>query len=201
MNTQAPRTRIWVGTKRDLVRFGLFVVVVAGLVWYVTANLPRFLTADAPAPPPPEPVLSQNAVPAPPVAPAAGQVQAVAPTPTSIKDFFSQARYERDHARNALMERIKEAMAQVGSDPVNSKEYVALSRMESLEKNSEMLVRGLGYDDALVVLSDTGTAQMNAQVFVRSAQLDQGQVSQVADLVSRTAGVRMQNIVVRGQER
>lgn len=177
---------IWVTRRGDLLRFGLFVTLVAGLALVARALLPTFLSAEPPA------------LAAPVVGPA---LPATAPTAAAAntRGFFSEFRLERDRSRSAQQEVIREVLAGATLDPQVKQDatnrYLWLGKAASLETEAEGLIRGLGFGDAIVFLSESG-----ANVIVKATSLDRNQVAQIADIVARTCSVKAQTITVRSHE-
>ena len=177
---------IWIGRRRDVLRFGLFLTLVAALSLVVRALFGTFLTA-APAavgatvgPP----LLSGIAVPA---------VAAV-----RSGGFFADFRLERDRGRSAQQEVIRAVLAGQSLDAAtrqdSTQRYLWIARAIAQENEAEGLIRGLGFSDALVLLSEG-----SANVIVRAASLDRTQVAQIADIVGRTTGVTAGYITIRAR--
>jgi len=177
-------TRIWVGRRQDLLRFGLFSILVAGLALVARALWPAFLSAEPPT----------AAV----MGPALPVVAVAAPAAVRTGGFFSEFRLERDRSRSAQQEVIREVLGGATLDPAvkadATQRYLWLGKASGLESEAEGLIRSLGFSDAIVFLSEG-----SANVIVRSASLERAQVAQIADIVARTCGVRAQSITVRSR--
>lgn len=109
--------------------------------------------------------------------------------------FFAEGRMERDRARSQQVEILKGI---IGNQSVGSEaraqaeaELVALSRRIAQEVEIENLLRARGFADALVYLYPGA-----AMVIVRAQSLTPAQVAQVADTVSRVAGIAYEAVSV-----
>lgn len=172
----------------DLVRFALFLAIVAGLVTYLALGRRgleggRSGAGEPPAAPAPAGVSG------PPAAEPAGE----------SSDFFAGFRLERDRARGREREMLRELMTASTPDEARRQandRYLRLSRLMGLEVELEGLIRSRGFEDAVVFLGD-GTAQ----VVVRSASLTPVQAAAVADLVSQVAGIEPDRIRIVARAR
>lgn len=133
----------------------------------------------------------RESLPPPAASPAA---PAAAPAPAS-EAFFTEGRMERDRARSQQMELLKELIAQPqASAEARARaeaELLALSRRAAQEAEIENLLRARGFRDALVYLYSN-----SAVVVVRAGSLTPAQVAQVADAVSRVAGIPFESVSV-----
>lgn len=174
--------------RADLVRFALFLVIVAGLVAYVAAwrrglerdRMGRWEEPDA-APP--------VGMSAPPAADGAAKGG----------DFFAEFRLERDRARGREREMLRELMTPSTPEEARrqaNERYLRLSRLMGLEVELEGLIRSRGFEDAVVFLGDSA-----AQVVIRAPSLTPVQVAAVADLVHQVAGVDPDRIRIVARER
>jgi len=183
----------------DWLRFALFVLVVASLVWYVVSRFGEWRAADAS---PGGPLLADG--PAPAIRPErdGAAKEALLPADEAAlaeaaegEDYFAEFRIERERTRGALGDRLREVMAAEGASPEVRQEaaaqYLELGRRSALESQAESLVRARGFSDVIVHLADG-----SAQVVVKASGLSQQQVAQIIDTVSRITGVRATAITV-----
>lgn len=170
--------RIWVGRRQDLWRFAVFLVLLMGLALFVKSSLPRFLNSS--------PVMMG------PMLPVTAQATPVGNTKAG---FFSEFRLQRDSARGAQQDYIREVMAGNGIDAASKKDastrYMHLAQLTNQEAEAENLIKGLGFAEAAVWLGADG-----AQVFVQAGNLDGQQVARIADAVQRVSGVKAQSISI-----
>lgn len=179
--------------RSELLRFGLFLVVVGLLAWYVAGRvdlwrLSRRATEHAAL----ASASPGTAMPARAEAPAGAG--ALDPTDDG-RDYFAEYRMARERTRGALGERLKELMESAhtpdSARQQATEQYLKLGQNAALESQAEALVMARGFEDVIVYLADG-----SAQVVVRAAQLSQQQFLQVVDTVSRVTGVKSSAITV-----
>mgnify|MGYP000315175859 FL=1 len=194
----------------DLLRFAVFLLVVASLVWYVVGRFGEWRAAQgAPAPgsspgtalvdgerPRDEPATGTDWPASPAVELSGGSEAEPAAAQTGEgSDYFAEFRIERERTRGALGDRLKEIMAAPGAtDEVKAAvaaQYLELGHRAALESQAEAMVKARGFNDVVVHLS-----QGSAQVVVKAASLTQHEVAQVIDTVSRITGVRATAVTV-----
>lgn len=116
------------------------------------------------------------------------------------KDYFAIARMDRAISRSAWRETLKEMIDSPATDANVKKqageEYLAVAKLASLEELAENILRGKGYEDVLVTISEG-----SAQVVVKAAGLPEPQARQVADTVAGVTGLKLTNIKVFFRER
>lgn len=110
-------------------------------------------------------------------------------------DFFIDYRLERDRTRGQQVEWLREVINNPGTvDETRQKaqeELMAISR--SMEKESELenLIRAKGFIDAVVIVDEhTATAVVSGD------NIDNGEVTEITELVSRSTGMEQQKIAV-----
>lgn len=195
----------------DLLRFGLFLLVVMSLVWYVVGRFGEWRSAQGAPPPgtilvdgqrPQEEAWSEEGLrgAAPPAPESPAEAEAAAAQASEGSDYFAEFRIERERTRGALGDRLKEIMAAPGaSEDVKAAaaaQYLELGQRAALESQAESMVKARGFSDVVVHLS-----QGSAQVVVQAASLTQQEVAQVIDTVSRITGVRATAITVMAREK
>lgn len=112
-------------------------------------------------------------------------------------DFFSQAKLERETARS----KGEESLAGITNDNNASKEVKneAYQQMMKIISNSdkemriESLIKEKGFEDAVTFFAEDGSID----VVVKTPSLTSAQTAQIADIVSRQAGVGMDKIHIR----
>ncbi|MBP2016680.1 stage III sporulation protein AH [Symbiobacterium terraclitae] len=193
----------------DLLRFLVFLVVVASLVWYVVGRFGEWRAAEGAPPPGSSPGTALVDGERPQAEPAAagdrrigapapegpGEAEPAAAQTGEGSDYFAEFRIERERTRGALGDRLKEIMASPGAaeevKAAAAAQYLELGQRAALESQAEAMVKARGFSDVVVHLS-----QGSAQVVVKAASLTQQEVAQVIDTVSRITGVRATAITV-----
>ena len=112
----------------------------------------------------------------------------------TIPDFFTEYRLERDKIRSerfdVLREMVKNSKTEEGKQRVQES-ILRLVQEKQREYEMENLIKARGFQDALVVIQDKSVnAIIKAQAFTRE------EVTQVADVISRVAGVRPEDITI-----
>lgn len=176
--------------RSEIVRFGLFLVLICLMVYYVAgkADLWRASRESAGGPAPVNGPVPQG-----------GTAQMPAEQGDG-RDFFADFRIERDRDRGAHRETLKEVMENPGADAEVKKEaarqYLKLGEIALVEARAERLVKAGGFDDAVVNIFEG-----SAQVMVKAASVSELQFRQILEIVSRTTGVRAVSIAVKARER
>ena len=112
-------------------------------------------------------------------------------------DFFAQVKLEKETARS----KGEESLAGITNDGNASKEVKneAYQQMMKIIGNSdkemrmENLIKEKGFEDAVTFFADDGSID----VVVKAPSLTSAQTAQIADIVSRQAGVSMDKIHIR----
>jgi stage III sporulation protein AH len=110
---------------------------------------------------------------------------------TESFNYFIEARLQREKARSAQKELLRELIDNPNSDEEVRKkaqhELLQLSRVIGREAEVEELIRAKGFRDVLVYLRDGA-----AVVVIRTQALTGEEVARIADIVNRFAGVPLQ---------
>lgn len=181
---------------QDLLRFGLFLAILAAIVAYLAAWRHG---GPQGARPEPEGLAGEPAALPPAPAPPGQPGGSAAGTAGEQDDFFAGFRLERDRARGREREMLRELMTAGTPDEARrqaNERYLRLSRLMGLEAELEGLIRGRGFRDAVVLLGEN-----TAQVVIRAPSLSPVEASAVADLVSQVAGVAPDRIRIVARER
>lgn len=110
-------------------------------------------------------------------------------------DFFIEYKLKRDRLRSKEMEILKEIIHDPNSD--KDMRYEAQKNLQkiirSIEKELiiENMIKGKGYDDSIIVLSDDF-----ASVIVKTEGLDDKQVAQICDIVSKSTNLSLDKITI-----
>lgn len=207
--------------QRDWLRFGVFLALLTGMTMYVASRYHGFRQSGqepAAALPaagyPAYPEAGQGPAPAAPgtALPVPGAVSlpvpgtplpapgAVAAGGVRQPDFFAEYRLERDRARGQEREMLWQVMTgPAGTDEARRQanmRWLALSATMGLEAQLEGLIRGRGFEDAVVFLGE-GTAQ----VVVKAPSLTSQEAARIGELVRQVANVKPTGISIVQRER
>lgn len=190
---------------QDWLRFGVFLLLVAGMGLYVAARWQQFRlslrTPVAAVPAAARAAATGGAAGAPyPQAPVLATPESAAGGGAAGRDFFAEYRMERDRARGQEREMLWQLMTGAATTEEARRQaslrYLALSTSMGLEAQLEGLIRGRGFEDAVVYLGE-GTAQ----VVVKAPALSGGEAARIGDLVRQVAGIKPQAVTVVQRER
>ena len=109
-------------------------------------------------------------------------------------DFFTEYRLERDRIRSERSELLREVFKSTKSDDSRQKAQDAILKLTiDKERESEMenLIKARGFSDALVFMRDNTVSAV-----VKAQSLSREEVMQVADIISRVAGVSPEDITI-----
>ena len=136
----------------------------------------------------------------PPTMPKAAQNPLEGPQAQKLKEktgaeFFIEYRLERDRVRSQEIQMLREVTDNPNSSPqVRTEAQQALIRLTEYmegEMQLEALLRAKGYTEAAVFI------QPNAvNVIVRAQELKEEDLNRIGDLVARTAGRKMDEVVI-----
>lgn len=126
-------------------------------------------------------------------------MQVVKPLPSEpsvapVADFFGEYRLERDRLRSERSEVLREVFKTARSDDSRQKAQDAILKLtidKQRESEMENLIKAKGFADALVFIRDN-----NVSVVVKAQTLTKEEVIQVADIISRVAGVSPEDITI-----
>lgn len=112
----------------------------------------------------------------------------------SVPDFFTEYRLERDKIRSERFDILRDMIKNAKSEENKQKVQEAILRLvqeKQREYEMENLIKARGFQDALVVIQDNSVnAIIKTQSFTRE------EVAQVADVISRVAGVKAEDITI-----
>lgn len=110
-------------------------------------------------------------------------------------DFFIDYKLERDRLRSQeadyLRELINNPNATKESRDQAQKDLITLSQRVEKEMVVENLIKAKGFEDAVIFISNDF-----ANVVVKSSGLQQKQVSQITDIVTKTTGIPIEKITI-----
>lgn len=173
--------------RAEVARFGLFLLLIGLMAFFFVSRMEQWRLSKAMAgvgQPALNELLSEQP---------AAQV-------SDGKDYFAIARMERAVSRDAWRETLREMIDSPSTDAAVKKqageEYLAVAKLTSLEAMAENLLRGKGYDEVLVTISEG-----SAQVVVKAQKLTETQARQIADSVARVTGLKLTQVNVSFRER
>ncbi|VBB08015.1 Hypothetical protein LUCI_3280 [Lucifera butyrica] len=114
--------------------------------------------------------------------------------PAISPDFFTEYRIEREKIRSERSDLLRDAIKNAPTEDARQKAQEAILKMmleKQREAEMENLIRARGFMDALVF-----TRNNSVSVVVKASSLTREEVIQIADVVSRLAGVKPENITV-----
>ena len=180
---------IIVKRKGEILRLGLFLVLVGAMIYFVMTRADSYLTSAAPV------ETGKPAAGAGAGAEVTGRIFDVAPVPDG-RDFFAEARLARDQNRSLHQQELSAMVDNLNVDAAVRKsaaeELQAELRHATLETRAEALVRGRGADDVLVTLTEN-----KALVQVWSKDTSKQHAVQVADAVATVTGLKLHMVSVK----
>lgn len=115
--------------------------------------------------------------------------------PAAAPDFFVEYRLVRDRVRSERADVLREVYQNARSDDKARQEaqnaMLKLAVERERESELESLIKAKGFTDALVFMQEKSVS-----VIIKADSLSRDQVAQVADIVSRTVGVKPEDIVI-----
>lgn len=115
-------------------------------------------------------------------------------TPTLSQDFFTEYRIERDRIRSERSELLQTSIKSAKNDEAMQRAQEAVLKIimeKQHESEIESLIKARGFSDALVFIWDNSVS-----VVIKAASLSRDEVVQIADIVSRVAGAKPENITI-----
>jgi stage III sporulation protein AH len=176
--------------KGEVARFGVFLILMGLLAYFVMNHFELFRSTAAPAPAPVTPTARTAAS-----KPAQTPVTAA----SDGQDFFAETRLEREQDRSLRQEQLTRMINNPNiADEVRksaSEELQTALKYASLENQTEALIRGRGVQDVIVTLTENA-----AVVYVKAKSHDVKDALQVADMVSTVTGLKSAAVKVRFQD-
>ncbi len=180
--TRPPRSRLSPEHRRLL----LFLIILAGIFVYLNWKWGAFIEQGTARGGDAEDAILVQA----PAAPAPRQA-----APETVRDFYVEARLERERVRSEQMQALREVLADeraaAEARAEAQREMLALTRRAGREAEAESLIKAKGYRDALVFLNERG-----AVAVVRAARLTPSDTARIADAVAGATGVGFAEIRV-----
>lgn len=112
----------------------------------------------------------------------------------SAPDFFTEYRMERDKIRSERVDMLRESIKQARTDDMRQKAQETVLRLaleKQRESEMENLIKARGFADALVFIREN-----SVNAVVKATSLSKEDVLQVADVISRQAGIKQEDITI-----
>lgn len=114
--------------------------------------------------------------------------------PVASPDFFTEYRLERDKIRSERSDLLRESIKSATSDEARQKAQDIMLKMvmdKQRETEIESLIKARGFADVLVFIKENSVSAV-----VKTSSLSREEVVQVADVISRVAGVKADDITI-----
>ena len=114
--------------------------------------------------------------------------------PVNSPDFFIEYRIERDKIRSERSDLLRESIKNAKNDESRTRaQDIVLKMITEKQKESEMenLLRARGFADSLVFIRENSVSAI-----IKASTLSREEVVQVADVISRATGVKVEDISI-----
>lgn len=114
--------------------------------------------------------------------------------PAASPDFFIEYRLERDKIRSERSDLLRESIKNAKTDEARQKAQDTMLKMvidKQKETEIESLIKARGFSDVLVFIKDNSVSAV-----VKTSSLSREDVIQVAEVISRVAGVKAEDITI-----
>lgn len=114
--------------------------------------------------------------------------------PVTVPDFFTEYRLERDKIRSERSDLLRDSVKTAKTDDSRQKAHDTMVKMvldKQRETEIESLIKARGFSDALVFIKDNSVSAV-----IKTSSLSREEVVQVADIISRVAGVKAEDITI-----
>ncbi|NPV70865.1 MAG: SpoIIIAH-like family protein [Firmicutes bacterium] len=161
---------------RKIVRFVAFAVLVVGVVWYVSLKRVEVERRNLG-----QPVNKETA------AKTTGTVER--------KDFYNDYRLTRERTRSQQLDLYREIINNTNAEPSARKEanqvFLKMTHYVGKEAELENLIKARGFEDAIVSLYEN-----TAVVMVKAKEISQADAAKIADIVSRGANIKPEQVSI-----
>lgn len=197
--------RAYVLKRNTILKFAVFIVVIALLAWYANSKREDFrrslMRKDQAVPAlggkVAEKAQEEGSKPSSAMAEQEGGSRAVGARAADGRmpaaEFFFASREERDRAYAREAEVLRQVIQDPDADPSIRSEanerLLALTRNLAREKRAEEVIRARGFDDVVVFSTLNG-----ATVIVKAPALDRSQAAQIGESVVEALGVAPENV-------
>ena len=114
--------------------------------------------------------------------------------PVNSPDFFIEYRLEREKIRSERSELLRESIKNAKNDDSRSRaQDIVLKMIMEKQKESEMesLIKARGFTDSLVFIREN-----SVNAIIKANSLSREEVVQIADVISRVSGVKIEDISI-----
>lgn len=114
--------------------------------------------------------------------------------PVSSPDFFTEYRLERDKIRSERSDFLRENIKNAKNDEARAHAQDSVLKMiteKQKEAEMESLIRARGFADSLVFIRENSVSAI-----IKASSLSKEEVVQVADVISRVTGVKVEDISI-----
>jgi len=114
--------------------------------------------------------------------------------PVNNPDFFIEYRLDRDKIRSERSDLLRESIKNAKNDESRIRaQDIVLKMITEKQKEAEMesLIKARGFADSLVFIRDNSVSAI-----IKTSSLSREEVVQVADVISRTTGVKVEDISI-----
>ena len=114
--------------------------------------------------------------------------------PVNSLDFFTEYRLEREKIRSERSDLLRDSIKNAKNDEARLRaQDIILKIMTEKQKEAEMesLIRAKGFTDSLVFIRENSVSAI-----IKTTSLSREEVVQVADLINRVSGVKLENISI-----
>lgn len=112
-------------------------------------------------------------------------------------DFFAQAKIEKEITRSKNADQLTKITEDQNADQqTKAKAYDKLMNMlanAEKEMKVENLIRQKGFEDVIALIADDGSID----IIVKTPSLNEAQTAQIADIITRQANVKMEDIKIK----
>jgi stage III sporulation protein AH len=114
--------------------------------------------------------------------------------PVAGPDFFMEYRLERDKIRSERSDLLRESIKNAKTEEARQHaQDMVLKIVQEKQREAEMenLIKARGFTDALIFIRDNSVSAV-----IKNSSLSKEDVVQVADIISRVAGVKVEDITI-----
>lgn len=114
--------------------------------------------------------------------------------PAGSPDFFTEYRLEREKIRSERSDLLRDSIKHAKNEEARMRaQDIVLKLITEKQKEAEMenLIRAKGFADSLVVIRENSVSAI-----IKATSLSRDEVIQVADLINRVSGVKLENISI-----
>lgn len=114
--------------------------------------------------------------------------------PVNSPDFFVEYRLEREKIRSERSDLLRESIKNAKNDDSRGRaQDIVLKMITEKQKETEMesLIKARGFSDSLVFIRENSVSAI-----IKTNSLSREEVVQIADVISRVSGIKIENISI-----